>query len=73
MTPADYDQHLLDMARTATEARTVQDRRAWLAERGDWNAEGPDVVVDAAFMGRAMAVMAELVRWIDRIPEAHRG
>lgn len=76
---SDYDTRLLNLARTAAAARTVDDMRQWLRERAAEEAhadstaavatvdEADDRTVTALFNGHAKAIMGELVRWIERL------
>jgi len=72
---AAYDTALLNKARSMSKLDSTEDMRAWLASQ-DWSAGYADrsyEVVQAAVFGQLKAVTAELVRWLERIPEAHRG
>jgi len=77
---AEYDQHLLTKARQLAGLNTSEDRRAWLlshTENDSWGAEiaaeGDDGIISAYLFGITKATLGELVRWLERIPEAHRG
>jgi hypothetical protein len=71
---AEYDRQLLDQARALCALSTPSDMREYLATYG--NGYAANITSDTCvyyILGRLQAVTAELVRWIDRIPEAHRG
>ena len=77
---ADYDRQLLDKARQLAALNTWEDRQQWLCENspaGSWAADiaasGDDATIRAYISGVTKATLAELVRWLERIPEAHRG
>jgi len=77
---ADYDRQLLDKARQLAALNTWSDRQRWLKEHsepGTWAhdiaASGDDATIRAYISGVTKATLAELVRWIERIPEANRG
>ena len=71
---AEYDQHLLTKARQLAGLHDVTQMRRWLAEHDDEDAAGMDASsVYAYILGRLQATTAELVRWVERIPETHRG
>ena len=74
---AAYDQALLDKARTLASLHDIPQMRAYLTDLGVWPDETVtelDASVVAAYvLGRLQATTAELVRWLERIPAAHRG
>jgi len=71
---AEYDRHLLDTARALCALSTPTDMREYLAIRGDAYARNLDSTTSVYYvLGKLQAVTAELVRWIDRLPEAHRA
>jgi len=70
---ADYDRYLLDTARQLASLRDLNGMRLWLATRGDPASEAEGHIVYGHILGRLQATTAELVRWLERIPEAHRG
>ena len=77
---AEYDQHLLTKARQLAGLTTSEDRREWLLDHSGhdpWGTElaagGNDTLISAYLFGMTKATLGELVRWLERIPEAHRG
>jgi hypothetical protein len=54
-----YDADLLSQARAIAAAHTTEDMRAWLASKGDNYASTDAATIQAAFLGRAKAVLAE--------------
>jgi len=73
---AEYDQHLLTKARQLAELHDLPQMRAYLVELGqcpDLVASLASAVVASLVLGRLQATTLELVRWLERIPEAHRG
>jgi hypothetical protein len=68
-----YDEHLLSFARELAGLKDLTDMRRWMADH-DVIIPGADVTtVYAYILGRTMGTMTELARWVERIPEAHRG
>jgi len=77
---AEYDQHLLTKACQLAGLTTSEERRAWLldhTENDSWGSEiaaaGDDGIISAYLSGITKATLGELVRWLERIPKAHRG
>jgi len=77
---AAYDAALLTKARQLASLNTTEDRQAWLRQHsepgtmGAQIADGTDWGLIRAYVdGITKAVLGELVRWLDRIPEEHRG
>jgi hypothetical protein len=70
---AEYDRHLLDTARALCALSTPTDMREYLASIGTPAPAADPSHVAYLILGRLQATAAELVRWLDRIPEAHRA
>lgn len=73
MTPETYDHYLLTRARELSQLNDLHSMRLWLAAHGDPVSEDQGHVVYGYILGRLQATTAELVRWLERIPEADRG
>jgi len=70
---AAYDANLLNTARELASLKDIESMRLYLAAHGDPVSEDPGHVVFAYITGKLAATTLELVRWLDRIPEANRG
>jgi hypothetical protein len=72
---AEYDARLLRQARELAGLRTTGDMLAWIrANHGSSiiNEDDPSSI-RAYILGVTKATLGELTRWLERIPEAHRG
>jgi len=72
---AEYDAHLLAKARELAGLRTTGDMLTWIqANHGSSiiNEDDPSSI-RAYILGVTKATLGELTRWLERIPEAHRG
>jgi hypothetical protein len=75
MTVEEYDARTLTRARELTELRTTEDMLLWIyANHGSTIIRDDDPPSIRAYIhGVTKATLAELVRWVERIPEANRG
>ena len=72
---AEYDAHLLAKARELASLRTTDQMLAWIqATHGSSIIREDDPSsIRAYILGVTKATLGELTRWLERIPEAHRG
>jgi hypothetical protein len=68
-----YDTYLLNLARELAALSDTDAMRAWLAGHGTDTSREDQGTVYARILGRTQAALDELTRWVERIPEAHRG
>jgi hypothetical protein len=68
-----YDTYLLAKAHEFYELKDLTAMKAWM-DANNVVIPGADVTtVYGYFLGRVQQVAIELARWVERIPEAHRG
>ena len=68
-----HDELLLSRAHEFYELKDLTAMRAWM-DANDVVIPGADILtVYGYFLGRVQQVAIELARWVERIPEAHRG
>jgi len=72
---AEYDAHLLAKARELASLTTTEEMITWIrANHGSTIINENDPAgIRAYILGVTKATLAELVRWVERIPEANRG
>jgi len=75
MTVEEYDAHLLAKARELASLTTTEEMITWIrANHGSTIINENDPAgIRAYILGVTKATLAELVRWVERIPEANRG
>ena len=75
MTVEEYDARTLTQARELSQLRTTPEMIAWIrANHGSTIIRDDDPPSIRAYIhGVTKATLAELVRWVERIPEANRG
>ena len=72
---AEYDAHLLAKARELASLTTTEEMLTWIRDHHGSsiiNEDDPSSI-RAYILGVTKATLGELTRWLERIPEAHRG
>ena len=72
---AEYDAHLLAKARELASLTTTEEMLTWICDHHGSsiiNEDDPSSI-RAYILGVTKATLGELTRWLERIPEAHRG